>query len=93
MAMVLYVGIVLFIDIEKVSKIALKIDYWTVLTILTPMTMAIFLLAYRFHRLLQALNVVSVAVVRASYWLFETFLRTDFNAISGSKAALIGSKK
>ena len=40
MAMVLYVGIALSIDIEKVSKIALKIDYWTVLTILTPMTMA-----------------------------------------------------
>ena len=55
--MVLYVGIALLIDIEKVSKIALRIDYWTVPIILTPMTMAIFLLAFRFHRLLQALNV------------------------------------
>ena len=55
--MVLYVGIALLIDIEKVSKTALKIDYLTVPIILTPMTMAIFLLAFRFHRLLQALNV------------------------------------
>ena len=61
MAMVLYVGIALSIDIENVSKIALKIDYWTVLIILTPMTMAIFLLAYRFRRLLQALNVKRIA--------------------------------
>jgi glycosyltransferase 2 family protein len=57
MAMVLYVGIALLIDIEKVSKTALKIDYLTVPIILTPITMAIFLLAFRFHRLLQALNV------------------------------------
>ena len=55
--MVLYVGIALLIDIEKVSKTTLKIDYLTVPIILTPMTMAIFLLAFRFHRLLQALNV------------------------------------
>ena len=57
MAMVLYVGIALLIDIEKVSKTTLRIDYLTVPIILTPMTMAIFLLAFRFHRLLQALNV------------------------------------
>ncbi|MGI8834644.1 MAG: hypothetical protein ACR2IS_18675, partial [Nitrososphaeraceae archaeon] len=57
LAMVLYVGIALLIDIEKVSRIALKIDYWTVPLILTPMTLDIFLLAFRFHRLLQALNV------------------------------------
>jgi glycosyltransferase 2 family protein len=57
MAMVLYVGIALLIDIEEVSKTTIKIDYLTVPIILTPMTMAIFLLAFRFHRLLQALNV------------------------------------
>ena len=54
--MVLYVGIALLIDIEKVSKTTLKIDYLTVPIILTPMTMAIFLLAFRFHRLLQGLE-------------------------------------
>ena len=42
MAMVLHVGIALLIDIDKVSKIALKIGYWMVPIILTPMTMAIF---------------------------------------------------
>jgi glycosyltransferase 2 family protein len=57
MAMVLYVGIALIIDIEEASKTTIKIDYLTVPIILTPMTMAIFLLAFRFHRLLQALNV------------------------------------
>jgi glycosyltransferase 2 family protein len=57
MAMVLYVVIALLIDIEEVSKTTIKIDYLTVPIILTPMTMAIFLLAFRFHRLLQALNV------------------------------------
>ena len=55
--MILYVGIALLIDIGKVSKIALRINYWTVPLILTPMTLDIFLLAFRFHRLLQALNV------------------------------------
>jgi hypothetical protein len=55
--MILYVGIALLIDIGKVSKIALRINYWTVPLILTPMTLDIFLFAFRFHRLLQALNV------------------------------------
>jgi glycosyltransferase 2 family protein len=57
MAMILYVGLVLYIDIGRVSKTTLKIDYWTVPLILTPMTVHILLLAFRFHRLLQALNI------------------------------------
>ena len=71
--MVLYVGIALLIDIEKVSKTALRIDYLTVPIILTPMTMAIFLLAFRFHRLLQALN-VKIPLAKEYLDLFARFV-------------------
>ena len=79
--MVLYVGIALLIDIEKVSKIALKIDHWTNPIILTPMTMAIFLLAFRFHRLLQALNVkIPLAKSILIYLLGLSFAATPLSS-------------
>ena len=56
MALVLHVGIALLTDIDKVSKIALKIDYWTVPIILTPITMAIFWLAFRFSQITPSLE-------------------------------------
>jgi glycosyltransferase 2 family protein len=81
MAMVLYVGIALLIDIEEVSKTTIKIDYLTVPIILTPMTMAIFLLAFRFHRLLQALNVkIPLAKSILIYLLGLSFAVTPLSA-------------
>jgi hypothetical protein len=56
-ALVLYVGLALYLDIGKVSKITFRIYYWTVPLILTPITIDILLLAFRFHRLLQVLNI------------------------------------
>ena len=56
LALFLYVGLALYLDIGKVSKTTFRINYWTVPQILTPITIDILLLAFRFHRLLRVLN-------------------------------------
>jgi hypothetical protein len=56
LALFLYVGLALYLDIGKVSKTTFRINYWTVPLILTPITIDILLLAFRFHRLLRILN-------------------------------------
>lgn len=56
LALFLYVGLALYLDIEKVSKTTFKIHYWTVPLILTPITIDILLLAFQFHRLLRVLD-------------------------------------
>ncbi|HEY3525463.1 MAG TPA: lysylphosphatidylglycerol synthase transmembrane domain-containing protein [Nitrososphaeraceae archaeon] len=56
LALFLYVGLALYLDIGKVSKTTFRINYWTVPLILTPITIDILLLAFRFHRLLRVLD-------------------------------------
>jgi len=55
--MIIYVGIALHADVERLSKSVLRIDYSTIPLILIPMTIAILLLAVRYHRLLRALGI------------------------------------
>jgi glycosyltransferase 2 family protein len=54
---ILYVGFALYSDIGNLSKAPLKIDYWDVPLILAFMSAQILLLAFRFHRLLKALDI------------------------------------
>ena len=56
LALFLYVGLALYLDIGKVSKTTFRINYWTVPLILAPITIDILLLAFRFHRLLRVLD-------------------------------------
>jgi glycosyltransferase 2 family protein len=55
--MIAYVAFAFYADIAKVSRTSLKIDYLTIPLIVLPMTAAIILLALRFHRYLNVLNV------------------------------------
>ncbi len=55
--MIVYVGFALYVDIGKLSKSVLNINYATVPLILVPMTLHIFLLGVRFHRFLRVLNI------------------------------------
>jgi uncharacterized protein (TIRG00374 family) len=55
--MIIYVGIALYTDVGKLSKSVLRIDYSTIPLILIPMTIAIVLLAVRYHRLLRAIGI------------------------------------
>jgi hypothetical protein len=57
MIMVIYVALVLYIDVGKLSITSVRINYLTIPSILIPMTLTILVLGYRFHRFLQALNI------------------------------------
>jgi glycosyltransferase 2 family protein len=63
--MILYVAFALYIDVGKLSKTAIRIGYLNISLILIPMTLAIILLGYRFHRLLWALNIKNITLKRA----------------------------
>ena len=83
-AMIMYVGLALYFDIGKASRVALKIDFWTLPLILAPMTGAILLLAFRFHRLLLALN-ISIRVGK-SILIYLTGLTFALTPISSGQA-------
>jgi glycosyltransferase 2 family protein len=55
--MIIYVAFAFYVDIGKLSKMVLKIDYWTIPLILAPMTANILVLAFRFHLFLRVLNI------------------------------------
>ena len=55
--MVFYVALALYIDVGKLSITSVRIDYLTIPLILIPMTLAILVLGYRFHRFLWSLNI------------------------------------
>jgi uncharacterized protein (TIRG00374 family) len=55
--MVVYVAFALFSDVGKLSRAILRINYWGIPLVLTPITVEILLLAYRFHRLLRVVGI------------------------------------
>lgn len=55
--MIFYVAFVLYIDVGKLSKTAIRISYLNIPLILVPLTLSVVLLGYRFHRLLCTLNI------------------------------------
>lgn len=58
-AMFLYMALAFSVDIQKFSASILEFNYLTIPVILLPMTVHIFLLGFRFHRLILQLNVNS----------------------------------
>jgi glycosyltransferase 2 family protein len=55
--MILYVGIGFSTDIGKLSRVTLRINYWTIPLILIPMTLHNLILGVRFHIFLKALGI------------------------------------
>jgi len=55
--MIIYVAFAFYVDIGKLSKMVLKIDYLAIPLIVAPMTTAILVLAFRFHLFLRVLNI------------------------------------
>jgi uncharacterized protein (TIRG00374 family) len=55
--MIVYVSFAFYTDIGKLSKTALKIDYRNIPLILAPMTIAVLVYGFRFHRFLRALDI------------------------------------
>ncbi|MGI0010691.1 MAG: lysylphosphatidylglycerol synthase transmembrane domain-containing protein [Nitrosopumilaceae archaeon] len=55
--MILYVGLALYSDVEKFSKVFIDIDYWYVLPILILMTINNLLLGIRFYRMIRILGI------------------------------------
>ena len=86
--MVLYVGFALYSDIGKLSRSVLKINYWTVPLVLTPITIEILLLSFRFKRLLRALGINMS--VKKSILLYITGL--SLTATPGGSGQIIKSQ-
>jgi len=53
----IYVGLTIYSDIDEFSNIILTVDYEIIIIALLLMSLSIFLLALRFHRLVQALGI------------------------------------
>lgn len=66
--MVAYIAFVFYTDVGKLTKVGFKIDYLNLPLIIAPMTFAILLLAFRFHRFLRHLDVY--IPLRSSIFLY-----------------------
>jgi glycosyltransferase 2 family protein len=80
--MILYVAFAFYIDIGKFSKVVLNINYWIIPLILVPESLSLLLLALRFHRLLQALD-INISIKKSILIYFTGLSLTVTPANSG----------
>ena len=82
--MIVYVAFALYIDVGKLSKTSVRIDYLNISLILIPLiltTLSIVILGYRFHRFLWALNINNIPLKKSVYIAGLTFASTPASLV------------